>query len=157
RMFLFGEWGVLADGAPVFPMFNEALHVADLDPIPGRLILRGWDPGFTHPACLWLQRDVMGHWAVLHELGGDNEDVTHFAQRVIDDSREKFGDDTPYEDFCDIAGTQRHDTGPTFVHQLRHRFGLTCHTRRIEIERSIQLVRDVLSELGTNGTPILRV
>src|SRR5262249_29556459 len=147
---------VCADGAAVLQMVNEDLHVADLKPVPNRTVLRGWDPGFARPACVWIQQDAMGHWAVLHELLGDHEDVTRFGARVMQESKSKFPG-AVFEDYCDVAGTQTHDTGPTFVNVLRRRFQIHPHTRKLGIEKSVQAIRDLLGTLGTGGVPLLRV
>ena len=52
RKFLFGEWGAISNGAPVFTAFRTDLHTGDFRTIPGVPIIRGWDFGYHHPACL---------------------------------------------------------------------------------------------------------
>lgn len=155
RMFLHGLWGIVAQGPAVFPTFNEAIHVGDFRVMRGQLVRRGWDPGRIHAACVWVQNDSFGREHVLHELLGDNEDAVDFGTRVMQ-THDRFFEGCPVEDYCDVAGTQRNDTGPTFVSVLRKRFGLQPHTRRVPREKSLQGIRDLLNTLGDNGVPRLR-
>lgn len=156
RMYLHGLWGVVADGPAVFPMFNEALHVGDFTPIKGRTIFRGWDPGWHRPACGWWQADAQGSYVKFAELLGNGEDATDFGQKVMVLTRERFPS-LPVEDYCDIAGTQRHDTGPAFVEVMRRKFGLTFHTRKLSLGKSIQGLRDLFGGLNSNGVPRARI
>lgn len=157
RMYLHGLWGVVAQGRLAFPTFNEAIHVGDFRVIPNHPTARGWDPGFTHPACVWTQTDALGHTRVLHELLGDGEDIATFAIRVRAE-HDKLFHGCPTEDYCDIAGTQQHDTakrGQTAVNILRNRFQLRVHTRKVPVAKSLQGMRDILNQLGNNGVPLL--
>lgn len=155
RMFIHGQWGVVAAGPAMFPSFNELIHVGDFRPMRNRLIRRGWDPGRVHAACVWVQSDVLGNEVVLHELLGDNEDAVAFGTRVMQESDRLFPGE-PFEDYCDIAGHQRHDTGPSWASVMRKRWGLAPHCRKLSIAKTWQGVTDLLNGLGMNGYPRLR-
>ena len=155
RMFLHGHWGIVADGPPVFPNFREDIHVGDFTPIRQRPVLRGWDFGFQHPACVFVQADAQGHLVVLRELLGEHEDIVSFGTKVMHASREWFYDCT-FEDYCDVSGSYNHDTGPTSVSVLKTRFKLSPHYRKLPLERSLQAMRDLLGTLTNGGRPLLR-
>lgn len=156
-MYLFGEWGVNAPGPAVFPMFLDTLHVGSFHAIPRRPIIRGWDPGWTHAACVWIQSDALGRWVVLHELLGEQEDARTFVQRAVAEGKEHFPD-APFEDYCDVAGTQHHSSETTFVSILRNPpFSFTVHTRKLDLAKSIQGVRDLLGTLTDGAVPMLRI
>ena len=156
RKFLRGEWGILAKGKAVFGMFREDLHVGAFQPAKGAVTIRGWDFGFVHPACVWLQTDAMGYTYILHEILGDQEHVAQFAQRVVNDSHRLFPD-CRFEDYCDVAGTQRNDRGPTAVHILRNQFKIFPHYRKVGRHKSIEGIANLLSSLANGGLPMLRI
>jgi hypothetical protein len=76
-----GEYGFIVDGRPVYPMYRDSTHTANvvLQPHPGLPILVGADLGLT-PAGVFGQRLVDGRWVVLDELVTDDCGVTRFAE-----------------------------------------------------------------------------
>jgi hypothetical protein len=154
KKYVRGEWGIAVDGAAVFGEFREAFHVTDGKAIPGVPILRGWDFGFHHPACCWVQVAPTGHVVVLHELMGKDLDLRAFGQQVIATSDRLY----PYADFvdyCDAAGSQVNDRGPSATDILRREFKLHPRFRRMGIHESIERLRYLLGRL-TNGRPLLQ-
>lgn len=109
-------------GEPVYPQFdpNDAVKVTKFNPhIP---LLRGWDFGYRHPACVWAQLWPDGTLAYLHELYPtlNREEVPGiatgpFADLVLHETERLFPQATDRNksagvlDFCDPAGTQHKD------------------------------------------------
>lgn len=83
RVFLMGEYGTTADGKPVYPEYNDRVHVAeDLKPILGLPILLGWDFGLT-PAVAICQMSPKGQFIVLEELVAEDMGIRQFATDVV--------------------------------------------------------------------------
>jgi hypothetical protein len=154
--FLFGRWGFLSDGQPVFEGFDPIVHIAKLDVAPELPVIRGWDFGFVHPACVWLQQQPSGHLLWLHELLGSNEDLRSFARRVLEESRRVFPENREWYDYCDVAGTYRNDRSPTSVQILREEFGLSPYARKYGIEYTVERMRGLLRK-DVEGRRLLRV
>lgn len=155
RKYLYGQWGVLAEGAQVFTNFRDDLHIAPLKYAAGLPLIRGWDFGFHHPACVWLQVAPTGHVAILHELLGKEEDLRHFAKRVVETTNQRFGPRT-CEDYCDVAGTQKNDRGPTAVQILHNEFRIFPGYRKVGLFQSVTQINDLLERLPL-GLPMLRL
>ena len=79
RRMVDGEFGYSRDGEPVYPEFNEDVHVAsaDLEPVPELPLIIGIDGGMgLHPAASLHQALPNGQWRQLDEVyigraGGD--------------------------------------------------------------------------------------
>lgn len=69
RRMIHNQWGYSRDGAPVYPEFNDTLHVAPeiLKPLPGLKLVIGGDAGLT-AAVLLGQRTSLGQVRWLDEL-----------------------------------------------------------------------------------------
>ncbi|BAI73187.1 hypothetical protein AZL_025490 [Azospirillum sp. B510] len=69
RRFVLNQWGYSREGKPVYPEWNDVLHVSarDLEPIPGVPLVIGADAGLT-PAATIGQQTAAGQWRVLDEL-----------------------------------------------------------------------------------------
>jgi hypothetical protein len=105
RVYVDGLYGYVKDGKPVFPEYNEAVHCAEVEPIKGIPIKRGWDFGLT-PACVFTQVLPAGRWIVFEELCGDDIGIATFADCVLQLCAERF-DGYKFEDYGDPAGAQR--------------------------------------------------
>jgi len=144
--FLYGRWGPLFDEQPVFPEFDVERHMAHLQYDPALPLIRGWDFGRRSPACVWLQVTPgdEGVVQVLREHLGKDIDLRQFARQVVDISTAEFPG-ARIEDYCDIAGTQKNDRGPTSVSVLKLEFGVDCYYRKYGrmycVERVAGLIR----------------
>jgi hypothetical protein len=83
-VFLMGDYGTTADGKPVYPEYNDRIHVAekDLKPILGLPIILGWDFGLT-PAVAICQMTPRGQFIVLEELVAEDMGIRQFATDVV--------------------------------------------------------------------------
>lgn len=84
RRFIRNEFGFSRDGKPVYPEFNDQMHVAavDLVPDPRVELILGFDAGGT-PAMVVTQRRRTGQWLILDELVV-NDDATMGPTRFGD-------------------------------------------------------------------------
>ncbi len=106
--YLKGRWGIVPKGTRVITKFHPSVHLGKFTYNQYLPILRGWDFGFRHPACIFSQETDMGRWIFLKEMLGTEIYIDDFADKVIKKSNQWFPG-MQFEDFCDIAGTQRSD------------------------------------------------
>lgn len=83
RRMVDNRFGFSREGQPVYPEFNDALHISaqPLLPIKGRVIKIGLDAGKT-PAALLSQTDAEGQYRALNEFVGVNIGARAFGERL---------------------------------------------------------------------------
>lgn len=66
---LANEYGTVMDGKPVYPNFNDMIHVAadDIEPVKGIPLELSWDFGGT-PVCMVHQTMPNGQWRIIDEI-----------------------------------------------------------------------------------------
>lgn len=69
QKYVHAEWGYSRDGQPVYPEFEDRVHIAaePLRPMEELALVIGADAGLT-PACVILQQAATGQWLVLDEI-----------------------------------------------------------------------------------------
>ena len=79
-----GNYGMIRSGKPVYPQFNDQVHVSSdhFLPIDGLPIGIGWDFGLT-PSCIFAQLTPTGQLRVVAELVSDEMSVREFARDVV--------------------------------------------------------------------------
>jgi hypothetical protein len=84
RVFLGNEYGMVRHGLPVFPQYQESLHVAKEPLIPNRGIplILGFDWGLN-PAMVAAQLSPMGRLHILDEFSPENEDLESFMDDYV--------------------------------------------------------------------------
>lgn len=82
KVFILGQYGTVQDGKPVYPEWNDSLHVKKIYPIGGLGLDIGMDFGLT-PAAVITQTDARGRLLVLDELCGEDMGVRQFLQDVL--------------------------------------------------------------------------
>jgi hypothetical protein len=114
KVFLRGEYGSSMAGKPVYPEWDEKVHLSPvpLQPIPGRAIVLAFDYGLT-PACLAGQLDAKGRMVVLREWCGYDMGIRQFYSEVV--KPEVFNEFKGYriEATGDPAGRQKAQTDET--------------------------------------------
>lgn len=77
RRFIRNEFGYSREGLPVYPEFNDAVHVAErpLRSNPQRQLTIGADAGGT-PAAVFRQREANGQWRAIAELVSLPDEIT---------------------------------------------------------------------------------
>lgn len=71
KVFVLGQYGTVHDGKPVYPEYNDTLHVKEINPIQGVPLTIGIDFGLT-PAAVITQVDTRGRLLVLDEVIGED-------------------------------------------------------------------------------------
>lgn len=81
---LANEYGSVFDGKPIYPEFNERIHVASeiLQPYRKLPLIVGWDFGLT-PAAVVTQMTSRGQFRVLDELVSEDMGIRNFASRIV--------------------------------------------------------------------------
>lgn len=84
RVQLCGEYGVLRDGKPVHPAYNDNLHYANkvLIANPALELCLGWDFGLT-PACAISQLSSHGKLEIIDELWSEDLCLREFAEHTV--------------------------------------------------------------------------
>lgn len=161
RRYVYGEWGFVPKGTPVYKNFRESTHAfRPLRPAVGvdNILLRGWDFGFHRPFVAWAQAFPRhAHVNILRELPGRNIDIRTFCQAVKMQTGVHFPHFRPnqIEDYCDPAGDQVHDVGTSSVKELRAQ-GIVPFFRRMGLMKSIRAVQYLISTIHMDR-PLLMV
>jgi hypothetical protein len=137
-------------GKKVFPEFIEQIHVANLQPIQGLPIYRGWDFGFHNPCCVWSQINPDDQWCLLWELLGHDEALEIFAPKV-----KSYFQGFQFKDFADRAGAQSSDKSQRTSIQILNSFGITPQYKFSNPEDRAQLIRGKLLKRLDNKPGIL--
>lgn len=84
KIFILGQYGTTADGKPVYPEYNDRVHVADneIEVNPQLPVYLGWDFGLT-PACIIGQMTPKGQLVILDELIAEDMGIRQFAIEVV--------------------------------------------------------------------------
>lgn len=79
NVYVHGNYGYVQDGKPVYPEFNDVLHVQPVGYNPRLEVQLGVDFGLT-PAAVLMQRDMLGRWGVFDELATGDMGAKRFAK-----------------------------------------------------------------------------
>lgn len=82
NVMVLGNYGVIKDGKPVYPEYNDLIHCKQVDPIPALPIALGWDFGLT-PTVVIGQMTSLGQLRICDELVGDGISVRAFARDIV--------------------------------------------------------------------------
>lgn len=84
KIFVLGQYGTTADGKPVYPEYNDKIHVAseEIEVNPHLPVYLGWDFGLT-PACIIGQMTAKGQLVILDELVAEDMGIRQFAGEVV--------------------------------------------------------------------------
>jgi hypothetical protein len=84
RNMLLGEYGISLKGKPIFPQFNQRVHVSKetIRPDRGLPLLLCWDFGLN-PACIFMQMSRRGKVCIVDELAPADEDLESFCQDYV--------------------------------------------------------------------------
>jgi hypothetical protein len=82
KVFLQGQYGIVIDGKPIYPEYNDDLHCREIQPIRDRPLIIGLDYGLT-PAAVICQLSPRGQLLVLDELCSEDMGISQFARDVL--------------------------------------------------------------------------
>lgn len=131
KVYVEGQYGSIADGRPVYPEFNDQIHVSDtpLTPHRGLPLYIGWDFGLT-PACTFVQITSRGQMVILNELVSQNMGIRQFAENVVKPFIAMTYPDMKIISFIDPAGNQRAQTDERTCRDVLRAAGLNPNTAR---------------------------
>ena len=113
KVYVHGQYGFVKDGKPVYPEYNDSVHVAQdvIDYNSDLTLWIGLDFGLT-PAALMAQRDPRdGQWQILDELCTEDMGAERFSEELGRILRQpEYRDAAQIEIFGDPAGEQRAQT-----------------------------------------------
>jgi hypothetical protein len=122
KVYVKAQWGATSDGRPVFPEFNENIHVSrePLSPYAGLPLYLCFDFGLT-PACAICQVSSTGQFRVLDEITTPHPD-TMGLQQFVDNMLKPFlsGKYPGYKiiSLHDPAGVQRSQANEITCRQI---------------------------------------
>src|ERR1019366_2056055 len=82
KVFVLGNYGTISDGRPVYPEWNDEVHIRPLTALPDIPLILGFDYGLT-PACVICQLTPLGVLNVLDELFAKDMGPSQFARDVV--------------------------------------------------------------------------
>lgn len=154
--YLEGKTGFTPEGKPFYAGFREELHKRSLQYIPRKVIYRGIDFGYHHPACVWCQINVHDRLMVLRELMGTDITINKFADRIILFENEHFLDDVEFKTFYDPAGEQKTDKSEKTSVEILSGKGIVGSCKQSTYRERKELIEQKLSLL-IGGIPALVV
>lgn len=162
QRFLYGQFGKIHKGRPVFPSFSTNSHVMKFEYDPTQPIIRGWDFGYNHPAVVWAQvkneqirvlNENMGKKIYLDDFLKGRADP--FFEGVLNVEERMFGPLARYRDFCDPRGSDASDKGKTSI-DILNEYGIHPIFRRTWIEEGVQAIKGCLDRINpATGAPNL--
>lgn len=158
RVYVDGLYGYVKDGKPVYPEFNDNMHVAEVEPVKGVIIKRGWDFGLT-PACVFSQLLPDGRWIVFEELCGEDVGISTFADSVQQLAAQRWPG-FHFEDYGDPAGKQRSamtaDKAEKTCYDILEAKGIRIEPGEQNVTIRLESVRRPLNTLR-NGRPAFQL
>jgi hypothetical protein len=111
KVFVLGQYGTTADGKPVYPEYNDKVHVAEKEIEVNRNlpVYLGWDFGLT-PACIVGQMTAKGQLAILDEFVAEDMGIRQFAAEVVKPALMNKYAGCRFESVGDPAGVNRSQT-----------------------------------------------
>lgn len=87
NVYVHGNYGFVMDGKPIFPEFNDKIHVGKADFNPRLPVYIGIDFGLT-PAATLMHKTVTGRYMVFDELVTEDMGAVRFSQLLRDKIQE---------------------------------------------------------------------
>lgn len=143
-----GHWGRAILGKPVYHGFTEKENVRYLKVREDLPLLRGWDFGHGHPACVFSQFDpISGRYTRLREYMGKQVKLFQVAPEVIKITQELVGaGGFPVIDYGDPHGADEKDTGLPSIEYLRVHHQIHVNYRREKIITGMNEIQQKIIE-----------
>lgn len=152
---IYGLFGRVHKGRPVFPQFGRGNFVSPIEAIPKHPIYRGFDFGFNSPACVWLQF-IEGQARILAEKQGSKIYLDDFLTKHVFPLQDQFFHNWEYgyKEFCDPRGSDESDKGKTSI-DILNEYGIYPIHRRTFIEEGVNAIKGLLDTKTENGPNLL--
>ena len=150
KRMIFGAFGKVHKGKPVFPQFKTGNYIYPVKPEKGT-VFRGWDFGYNRPSVIWAQF-INGQMRVIGEMKGKKIYLDDFiTEKVLPYQAEIFSKmDCTFKDFCDPRGSDESDKGSTSV-EILNDHGIYPLYRRTRIKEGIQAIKELLTTKNPSG------
>ena len=127
KVMVLGQYGTVYDGRPVYPEFNEALHMADkpLEPLRGRALILAFDFGLT-PACIFMQQSPRGQLRVIDELYVEELGIRQFIEDAVRPHVQEHYQGMETVCYGDPAGAQRGQSDMRSCFDMMSECGMPC-------------------------------
>lgn len=158
KSYILGRYADNMDGKPIYPEWNDELHVSqgELRPIRGLPVYVGLDFGLT-PAAAFAQVTPRGQLIVLDELVSEDMGIRTFAETLMLPLLSTKYKDCKLEAFGDPAGVKRSDTDEKTVFQELLSLGIYAQPTETNSPLARwEAVRYWLNRM-TDGKPALQV
>lgn len=156
-VYVHGKYGFVMDGKPVYPEYNDNVHILKTHPKPLRGdIYIGLDFGLT-PAAVMAQRTAQGQWLVIDELVSEDMGAARFGQNLKKLLNERYPGNG-VKIWGDPAGEQRAQTDEQTPFKIMRAAGIPAvpaPTNDFTLRREA-VVRN-LSTLTMSGQPALMI
>jgi hypothetical protein len=151
-----GQYGFVKDGKPIYPEWQDTLHVADVKPERGfGVVLLGQDFGLT-PAAVLAQRDPSdGQIQVFAELVSEDMGAVNFARELATKLKREHGG-RYVRGWGDPAGEQRAQTDEKTPYMIFREQGVPiapAPTNDFTLRR--EAIGGLLQRLTLKGRPAL--
>lgn len=147
---LYGQFGKVHKGRPVYPQFSRGNHIYPLDFDHKLPLIRGWDFGYQHPACVFMQLDG-SQVRVLGELMGKRTYLDDFVEDVVIPYQNlHFKNANRFLDYCDPHGADKTDKPKTSIQILNEKRIFPVY-RRTYIQEGIKAVKRFLDTKDRQG------
>ena len=153
KRMIYGHFGRVFKGNPVFPQFARGEFVQQIDPVRGYPIYRGIDFGYNKPAVAWMQF-INGQLRVYQAIKGDKIYLDDFMRDVVLPEELKLFPkwDAPFKTICDPAGSHESDKGRSSVDILND-FGIFPMYKKNPIEQGVKAIKHFLDTKNEAGQP----
>lgn len=153
--YLMGKFGFQPAGKPYYSGYKEIIHAHELEWIPDRDLICGWDFGYHHPACLITQIDFQDRWCWLREIIGTDTTIDKFADKVKQEINLYYPNSNCIH-FGDPACIQKNDKSEFTSWQILASKGINIHYKTSEYRLRKEIIEHKLSLLVA-GKPSLIV
>ncbi len=133
------------DGKPVFPEFDQNLHIGTFDysPMPIIYVYRAWDFGYHHPAVTIGWRNDKDQMLIRREILGKDIGIKDFALQVKNICATEFPN-AKWLDACDPAGHQKNDKSEVTSVEVLNSLGIFPTSKPSNIAEKLETLRQRL-------------
>lgn len=146
---LYGQFGKVHKGRPVYPQFSRGNYVFPFEVTKGATVFRFHDFGFNRPAILWTHF-INGQLQVIAEKMGQRIYLQDFIADWRAYEETLFPAGTPFRDFCDPHGADETDKGSSSV-SILNEHGIYPVYRRTFIEEGIKAIKELMDTKNHAG------
>jgi hypothetical protein len=148
------KWGSIRSGDPVYREFSRTIHVArNVRAAVDGALLRFWDFGYHHPACIFATLTPSGQLKVHRAVMGKDTEARKFAQDMKLLTAEHYPWAQNFIDIGDPAVKQQKDTGSTL--QVLYEEGIVMRFAHSFITDGVDVIRRLLSTLNSGAPGVI--